>query len=74
MLRTVAAILGGVLGAVLGCYAGAFGRVGYMYLTHPGYASDMDYAGGLFGMAGAVLGGAVGPLLGLWLASRAASR
>jgi hypothetical protein len=74
VLRTVAAILRGVLGAVLGLYAGAYGRVAYMHLTHPGYVSDMDFTALLFAAAGAVLGGAVGLLLGFWLASHSAAK
>jgi len=36
--------------------------------------SDMDFTALLFAAAGAVLGGAVGLLLGLWLASRSAAK
>jgi hypothetical protein len=71
-LRTAAVILGGVIGAVLGFYAGAYGRVAYMHLMNPGYTSDYDFAIVGVAVVGAVLGGAVGILLGRWLASRSA--
>jgi membrane protein YqaA with SNARE-associated domain len=45
-----------------------------MHLTHPGYVSDMDFTALLFAAAGAVLGGAVGLLLGFWLASHSAAK
>jgi hypothetical protein len=42
---------------VLAFYAGAYGRVAWMHLTSRGYDPRMDYAAGLVGLAGAVLGG-----------------
>lgn len=69
MLRVAVVLLGGVIGAAIGLYGGAYGRLICMRLTHPTYDPGMDFTILLFATAGAVLGGAVGAWLGIWLTS-----
>jgi hypothetical protein len=69
-LRLVVVLLGGTVGVAVGFFGALAARVIYDRWRYPGFDLGFDYAAGLFGMGGALLGLIGGVLSGVWLAGR----